>query len=137
MVRIYLSRFLQSMSEDESIKDICAGFKSYKTTQNPGTLFGRDASLDRPSCAKLSGLQHVHILDEMESFSSKNIKVVRLEDQYDRTSDSFLIYCQGINDRRNYLLIDIIWFDAHETTRDYLRVIQYADEAERFYKSGK
>lgn len=87
MVRIYLSRFLQSMSEHESIKDICAGSKSYKITQNPGTLFGRDASLDRPSCAKLSGLQHVQILDEMESFSSKNIKVVQLEDQYNRKSN--------------------------------------------------
>lgn len=137
MVRVYLSRFLRSLEEGDELKAVSEGFKFYKSTNNPGAMFGRDAPLDRPSCARASGLQHVHLLDQRDLAGFDRIKCVSIRDQYRSTSDSFVIYCQGFNDPNSYLLLDVIWFDAHEVTRDYLRVIEYADEAERFYKSGK
>jgi len=140
MIRTYLSRFLLPVADDSQVKRIYREFKRYKENNNPGKLFGRDEPLDRPSSAKMAKLKHVHLLDSHDVESSmrkKGVRAIRLMDQFDLKSDAFLIYCQGYVDKNSYLLIDLLWLDAHAKANDLNRMIDYADEAERFYKSGK
>jgi mRNA interferase YafO len=68
---------------------------------------------------------------------AKGVRAIQLMSQFNLKSDSFLIYCQGYFDKNSYLLIDLLWTDAHEKVRNNNRMIDYAEEAERFYKSGK
>lgn len=140
MIRTYLSRFLLPLVDDVQVKRIYKEFKKYKEERDPGTLFGRDEPLDRPMSAKLANLKHVHLLEPKDvqmAMAKKGVRAIRLMDQFDMKSDAFLIYCQGMADKNNYLLIDLLWLDAHRKTNEVQRMIDYAEEAERFYKSGK
>lgn len=148
MVRVFLSKFLRAANSND-INEIVRYFKEYKVSKNSGDLFGRDESLTRPSAANLAKLKHVHMLkpeDIKKAFRRKGIrkkmpviKAIELNKitQFDLTSDAFLIYCHGMLDTNNLLVIDIIWDDAHTKVRNTNRMISYAEEAERFYNSGK
>ena len=59
-VRVYLSPDL-SESDDDRIKRIARDFKLYKSTDDEGELFGRDAIFHRPSDAVNEELAHVHL----------------------------------------------------------------------------
>lgn len=136
MTRVYLSRFLRAAAaENKEVDRVAKAFKQYKITNEGGRLFGRDAPLDRPASAKLSKLQHVHLLSESSIKSSmrkSGVRVLELMDPYYLRSDAFVIYCQSFIDENRYLLLDILWRDAHRQANDNNRMIDYAEEAEKF-----
>ncbi len=104
-------------------------FKKYKSNNDEGTLFGRDAIIERPSDTHDNEVFHVHLLDEKKF----RIKRLYLKDQYYRTSDSFLLYCSGEGNKNYYLLIAIVWQKAHEFLNNQTDLlIEYGREAERF-----
>lgn len=118
MARVFLSKVLQIASENDArVNQIAKEFKNYKQTGKYGTYFGRDADIGRPTSAREHELMHVHLFP-----SNLVVRGVPIR-QYNRTSDIFLIYCEGIIDKTAFLLIDIIWNDAHQKLRNekYIR----------------
>jgi len=128
MAKVLLSKVLQIAADtDMRIKQIAQEFKAYKETGRLGTYIGRDVDIARPLSAKQNELMHVHL------FPSKIIVRGIPIRQHNRTSDIFLIYCEGSVNRNVYCLIDIIWNDAHQKLRDekYIRD-ELVPIAERF-----
>ena len=125
--KFFISEQLQENRNDPKTSDIIKQFKSYKSNNDAGTLFGRDVLTERPYDAKDNELYHVHLLEE------KNIKRLYLRDKYNRTSDTFLFYCSGLYNQNYYLLIAIVWNGAHEFLNNKMDLlIRYGKEAEKF-----
>ena len=54
--------------------------------------------------------------------------------QYDRTSDTFLVYCQGRVNPENYLLIEFLE-NAHARSKKITFIAELAETAEAFRAS--
>ncbi len=128
-MRVFLSANLQAVKKPR-LKDIVEEFKVYKETGSPGLTFGRDAEMLRPSSAVFAEVSHVHLLDGTPNY----LQGLQIRPQYNRTSDSFLIYCPGFVTVDCYLLIDVLWDDAHAKIENLDLMEEYAKIAERFRK---
>ena len=128
-VKVFLGPEIAVVKNDIGVKEIIDGFILYKKTGNPGQLFGADVPTERPKEARENKLYHAHLLDK----KTFQLKRLQLKPQEKRTSDTFLMYCSGYNNPTYYLLIGIIWNDAHARLRDGMdRLIRYGKEAEKF-----
>lgn len=89
-------------------------FKQYKETAIPATIFGRDAEYNHPNglpIVRQEKISHVHLED---SNSPWDVSV----EQFNKTSDIHLVYCQGFYDEKNFLLMAILSPNAHEQARN-------------------
>ena len=121
-VTVFTTQRLQARLPSADLGSIAKKFKLYKESRDPRTDFGRDADFKDPQSAISAKLMHVHLND-----GRFNMKVV----QFGRTSDTFLIYCQGHVSPNNYLLIDLIT-NAHVRCRKITFISELADIAEKF-----
>ncbi|MGI9282154.1 MAG: type II toxin-antitoxin system YafO family toxin [Endozoicomonas sp.] len=101
MVRVLLSAVLQeAANRDVRISQIAKAFKVYKETGKAGTLIGRDVDIGYPISAKQNQLMHAHLYPGRLRVRGVPVR------QHDRTSDIFLIYCEGLMDSNAFCLID-------------------------------
>lgn len=124
-------QIIEAEKIEPRVKSIVKDFIEYKSTNDPGNAFGRDAKFSRPRGIEFDDVRHVHILYGMEQ---KRLKILKIKTPYDRCSDSFLVYCGGYASG-DYLIIDIIWDDAHKKSESIDRMQQYMKIAENFRKT--
>ncbi len=122
-VRVFTSTMIREGVAESELQLLVSKFKNYKETGDAKDYFGRDVSFNRPSGVKSSGLMHAHI-NEGRPWG------VRLL-QFDRTSDTHIVYCQGYFQKDCYLLITLLK-GAHAKYRDNLFLLGLADIAKDF-----
>lgn len=106
----------------ESLRNDFLAYKSsmHETIPVLPRHFGRDAPFEYPASAANSELFHLHLNDIALGFSESSSVVAGWKDdtpQYYRTSDCFLIYTIGEQDRETYILLAIVNPHAHEQIR--------------------
>ena len=92
------------------LSDLKDDFKRYKETGILPSNFGRDAQynhMDTMSIVKQEQIAHVHLDEPDNSWSIKSV-------QFNRTSDTHLVYCQGFYQENCYLLMALLSPNAHE-----------------------
>lgn len=122
-VRVFTSKLISEGLNDSELQLIVSKFKGYKENGDNLDYFGRDVSFNRPASVKSAGLMHVH-LNERKPWS---VRVL----QFDRTSDTHLVYCQGYFQKDCYLLITLV-NGAHAKYRDNMFMLGLADIADDF-----
>jgi len=101
-------------------------FQAYKATNELPHYFGRDTDYERPVEIVGSGLMHIHLgLHEKKLITPQGQPVVESTPQWDRTSDSALLYAQNLYDENQYPL-------AHRKAQDYERMRLLASYASEF-----
>ena len=65
-VKIFYGADLLEKKHIPAVKHVIQAFKEYKETNNPGTMFGRDAITYRPRSAFEEDIHHVHLLNKQE-----------------------------------------------------------------------
>ena len=114
---------------DKELQALIDGFKKYKEHGDAQGIFGRDAQYSRPSSAAFAELQHVHTRDSsVKPHVWNNIRTA----QFNKVSNSAVVYTYGASNKNCYLLIDFFELDAHQRARDTLYIASLADIAERF-----
>jgi len=116
-IRVFIADHLENYP---NIKNLAKDFKQYKTKQHTTFLtykFGKDVSYNRPQSAVQAELQHVHIVPINNNGN---------------TSDRCLVYTTGFTDNNAFLMLTIFEPNAHELSRNTLRMAKLADIAENF-----
>lgn len=122
-VRVFTSQIIREGLPDSELQLLVSKFKIYKETGETQNYFGRDVSFNRPEAIKTAGLMHVHLNDR----KSWGVRLL----QFDRTSDTHIVYCQGYFNPSCYLLITLL-NGAHAKYRDNLLMLSLADVASGF-----
>lgn len=122
-VRIFTSPIMREGIVDSELQLIVSKFKKYKETGNTQDYFGRDVSFNRPEAVRSAGLMHAHLNDG----KSWGVKLL----QFDRTSDTHIVYCQGFFNTNCYLLITLLK-GAHAKYRDNMLMLSLAEVAASF-----
>ncbi|USD66328.1 type II toxin-antitoxin system YafO family toxin [Vibrio sp. SCSIO 43136] len=126
-VRIFKHKILiEALSENE-LEALISDFKTYKETGQKPDTFGRDEAYDHPNTLpilKSEEVRHIHLAAHDAPFLSAV--------QFYQTSDKHLVYCQGWEDPKCYLLIAILAPDAHEQARNRNIMHNLGVIAERF-----
>jgi mRNA interferase YafO len=107
-----------------------AEFLTYKSSGAPSNLLGRDAPFDFPSFAVESNVQHIHVnLHFQLTWNSR-------QENYNRTSDHYLVYTEHMWESGRFLLIGLIT-PAHERmpAKDTRLLKYFSDVAEDFHAS--
>ncbi|MEN9867900.1 MAG: hypothetical protein RL748_3490 [Pseudomonadota bacterium] len=126
-IKIFTSKLLKQQLPEAELQDLVIKFRNYKDNGDTGTLFGRDTYYDRPSSVVDAGLWHVHLADA-KSGSFK----LRFA-QFNRNSNTALVYCSGYFKPDHILLIGIL-NKAHDLYRDkpYSWFVSLVEIAEDF-----
>lgn len=74
---------------------------------------------------KAEEVRHIHLSNAENLWPPQKL-------QFNKTSDSHLIYCQGSTDSNNYLLMGILAPDAHKQARDNNIMFKLGKMAEHF-----
>lgn len=127
-IKVFLSNEVKEQQHRQSVKRIIDGFKAYKSTGDPGQMFGRDAEMIRPKEARENEVFHAHLLDQARF----KLERLHLRDQYNRKSDAFVLYTRGYTMRNHYLILSIIFDDAHSKTENIDLMLGYSRIAEHF-----
>lgn len=120
---VYASEALSGL---KNLNTFAAEFKEYKLNGNLSQNIGRDAPIDDSPAARTSELQHMHLAEIGSLFRIR-------QDQYHRTSDRILVYCQGIINPDVYILLVILEPNGHKRLRTS-EIQGVADLAERLRK---
>jgi mRNA interferase YafO len=118
---------IQQLTEQE-LSELVADFRAYKTLRNLPDTFGRDERYDHPftlPIIKAEEVRHIHLSNAENLWPPQKL-------QFNKTSDSHLIYCQGSTDSNNYLLMGILAPDAHKQARDNNIMFKLGKMAEHF-----
>ncbi|MCW0344983.1 hypothetical protein NB703_003076 [Pantoea ananatis] len=125
--------FLQFPDLEQSLLD---DFKIYKATKKLPNYFGRDTNYERPDDIKDKGLMHIHLaLHGKKLVTPEGKDIDDKTPQWDRTSDSALIYAQNLHDENLYTIIALFDPLAHSKAKDYDRMRTLASYAEAFRKT--
>lgn len=119
-IRVFTSQIVREGITDSELQLIVSKFKESGDEQN---YFGRDVSFNRPEVVKSAGLMHVHLNDR----KSWGIRLL----QFDRTSDTHIVYCQGYFNPSCYLLVTLLK-GAHAKYRDNMLMLGLAEVAASF-----
>ena len=122
-IRVFTSKIIREGIKESELQSLVSKFKQYKESGDTQNYFGRDVSFNRPESVKSAGLMHVHTNDGRPWG-------VRLL-QFDRISDTHIVYCQGYFQQDCYLLITLVK-GAHARYRDNLFMLNLADIASDF-----
>lgn len=108
-------------------------FAAYKSTSQLPHYFGRDTDYSRPDDIIGSGLMHIHLgLHEVKLVTPQGKEIDSSTKQWDRTSDSALLYAQNLLDENQYSLIALFDPAAHKKAQDYERMRLLASYAKEF-----
>lgn len=108
-------------------------FAAYKETKLLPQYFGRDTDYERPEDIIGSGLMHIHLgLHGTKLVTPQGGAIDANTPQWDRTSDSALLYAQNLLDENQYSLIALFDPLAHQKAKDYERMRLLASYAHQF-----
>lgn len=119
-------------------KTLLEDFKLYKATGRLPDYFGRDTAYDRPDDIQDSGLWHIHLSLGNDEFKvDPNSRAVDDQKtiQWNRTSDTALVYARGLLDENSYSLIAVFTPPAHNKAKNYDRMRILAGYARGFSSS--
>lgn len=122
----YLAPVFVSFPELE--KTLLTDFLKYKSTGDLPHYFGRDTTYDRPADIQGSGLWHIHLALGSDGFKLKGNAASPSDQktiQWNRTSDTALVYAKGLIDENSYSLIAVFTPSAHDKANncDRMRVL--------------
>ncbi|BFM15447.1 type II toxin-antitoxin system mRNA interferase toxin YafO [Maricurvus nonylphenolicus] len=127
-MRIFKSRMIIQQLTEQELSGLVEDFRTYKTRRHLPDTFGRDELYDHPftlPIIKSEEVRHIHLTDGDNPWKPGKL-------QYNKTSDSHLIYCQGCIDSNNFLLMGILAPDAHKLARDNSIMFKLGKMAETF-----
>lgn len=108
-------------------------FEAYKATKKLPHYFGRDTNYERPADIAGLGLMHIHLaMGGQKLVTPQGKDINQNTSQWDRTSNSALLYAQNIFDENAYSLIALFDPHAHQKARDYERMRLLASYANEF-----
>jgi len=107
-----------------------AEFITYKSTGAPSNMLGRDAPFDFPPFAVNANVQHIHVnLHYRLTWNAR-------QENYNRTSDHYLVYTEHMWDSGRFLLMGLITpAHARMPARDTRLLKYFSDVAEGFHAS--
>ncbi len=126
MVKVFLSVVIREVLAEKELSALVADFKRYKSTGILPSTFGRDVPYDHPHTLPsvlAEELKHLHLDSD-----GWPIKLV----QWKRTSDTHLVYCQGIANTDHYALLAFLSPDAHDQAKNTDIMIKLAKSAGLF-----
>jgi mRNA interferase YafO len=106
-VRLFQSRLIIDTLGKDAADDLLDDFRVYKEQGILPATFGRDAPYDFTHNRQYVQLQHIHIKRDGKEFPLRLV-------QFNRKSDSVLVYCPGFFDSNTYLLITVIKHWNHQ-----------------------
>lgn len=127
-MRVFKTNLIKSQLSEPELEQLTRDFKQYKQTGIPADTFGRDALYDYPHTlpsVRHAELRHLHII-EVSCGSIPN------SNQYYRTSDDHLVYCEGFFNSGDFLMISILSPNAHAQARKNSLMFKLAEMAEDF-----
>ncbi|AYN25778.1 hypothetical protein D8682_01530 [Buttiauxella sp. 3AFRM03] len=119
-------------------KTLLEDFKLYKATGKLPDYFGRDTAYDRPDDIQDSGLWHIHLSlgnDKFEVNPKSGTATDQKTMQWNRTSDTALVYAKGLLDENSYSLIAVFTPPAHAKANNDDRMRILAGYARSFSSS--
>lgn len=124
-VKVFVSSGFKNSLEKAKLDTLVSQFKIYKTAGSH-EVFGRDTTYDFPEPVKRAEMYHVHIKDSSSRFWY--LKTL----SYHKTSNTVLIYCEGLLKKNNFLLLGFSE-NAHQLySLKPFYLMELADLAERF-----
>lgn len=114
MVRVFKCKWILGQLNEDELTSLVNEFKGYKQSNVAPLSFGRDAHYDHPNNLPIiqkEEVQHIHLADPAHPWPSYKV-------QFYKTSDTHLVYCQGVNHPEHYALLAILSPDAHEQARN-------------------
>jgi len=127
-IRIFIQKDFGEVLGSQIVETLKEDFKNYKESNLLPDTFGRDAPYNHMNSlpiVKTEELAHIHIKENNKSWPINAI-------QFNRTSDTHLIYCHGSIDSNCYLLMAILSPDAHVQSRDNSIMYSLGKMAEKF-----
>ncbi len=114
-------------------KSLLDDFTAYKATGQLPSYFGRDTDYARPADIIGSGLMHIHLgLHGKKLVTPQGKPIDSNTSQWNRTSDSALLYAQNLVDENCYSLVALFDPGAHAKARDEERMRLLASYASEF-----
>lgn len=110
-------------------------FIIYKSTGKLPDYFGRDTLYDDPEDIQDAELRHIHLQLGDDVFKPTPTWVNLADSQsvqWERTSDTALVYAQNLHDEKSYTLIAVFTPPAHNKARNYSRMRILAGYARDF-----
>ena len=127
-MRIFKSRLILEQLTLDEIHALEIDLNNYKNGNGLPDIFGRDEYYDHPNTIpiiKMEKVRHIHLASSDNPWSNHKM-------QYNKTSDSHLVYCQGAINDDCYLLMAILSPDAHNKAKDNNWMHKLGRMAERF-----
>jgi mRNA interferase YafO len=103
-------------------------FRQYKESGIPPGNFGRDAQYNHPNALPIvrqEKVAHIHLEEPDTPWRVKTV-------QFNRTSDTHLIYCRGFSDENCYLLMALLSPNAHDQAWNNTIMYNLGKMAEQF-----
>ncbi|MGV0035869.1 MAG: type II toxin-antitoxin system YafO family toxin [Candidatus Azotimanducaceae bacterium WSBS_2022_MAG_OTU7] len=107
---------------------LSADFKRYLSGAPLGSQFGRDEPYDHPHTGptvRTEEFRHLYLADPNKPWLADIPR-------HRRTSDHYIVYCQGTLDEATYLLIALLNTDGHEQTKNNKIIYSISLEVEQF-----
>ncbi len=130
MAKIFIHKYLKESLSPEKAQDLVDDFKDYKESKRSPASFVDDTPYD-VTYNRLLQSQHI----QLKHKGRQPINLVRFR----RINGYLLVYCSGLFDKNNYLLIAIIrYFDPkksseiNNTDKDNHFMAKLEEIAERF-----
>lgn len=127
-IKVFTSQVFLKALDKEEVKVIIKRFKEYKSGIKVHDSFGRDVDFNRPPSARMAELKHLHI-NESQLWGKRQVPSFKLL-QFNRVSDTHLVYCSGFTNKNYFLLMSFIASGA--LYNDTLYMIELSEMAERF-----
>ncbi len=103
-------------------------FRRYKEAGTLPSNFGRDAEYNHPNglpIIRQEKVSHIHLEESDNPWNARTV-------QFNKTSDTHLVYCRGFYDENCYLLMALLSPDAHIKARDNSIMFNLGKMAEKF-----
>ena len=113
-MEVYKSDIITLQLNTEELTQLESEFTLYKSNNDIPVRFGRDVPYDHPNTLpilKIEEVQHLHLADSNTHWKKSQL-------QYYKTSDTHLVYCQGVIEESYYLLMAVLRPNAHEQARN-------------------
>lgn len=129
-IRVLHHKSLESLFSELEL-DLTAlkdDFKKYKESGNPPGNFGRDVLYNHPNSLPIlhqEKVSHIHLEEPDEPWHFRVL-------QFNRTSDTHLVYCRGFYNENCYLLMALLSPDAHNQALNRTIMFNLGKMAEQF-----
>lgn len=127
-MRFFKSRFIIEQLSGDELENLEKDFRAYKSEHRTPETFGRDERYDHPHTLpviKAEEVRHIHLADADTLWQHARL-------QYNKTSDSHLVYCRGFHNNNCYLLMAVLSPDAHQQAKDNACMYNLGKMAETF-----